>query len=182
MDSCSPRSRWAKGFLDLKQIVQLLRQKDPNMIFNLEMITRDPLKIPVYTPKYWATFDDAYSPLPGRDLAKVLALVKKQPSQEAAAEGDRSEHGGSSQAGGRLQPAVHRVCPPEPGPVALVLRSIVVRPSDSEVLRLRQSVSAMGSTFSIVLYGRDRDRMEDGGAGRLRRSAPPRSAAVELSP
>ena len=66
-----------EGILDLKQIVQLLRQKDPNMIFDLEMITRDPLKIPVYTPKYWATFDDAASPLPGRDLAKVLALVKK---------------------------------------------------------------------------------------------------------
>jgi hypothetical protein len=41
------------------------------------MITRDPLKIPVYTTKYWATFDDAYSPLPGRDLAKVLLLVRK---------------------------------------------------------------------------------------------------------
>jgi sugar phosphate isomerase/epimerase len=66
-----------EGFLDLKQIVQLMRQKDPNMIFNLEMITRDPLKIPVYTRKYWATFDDGYSPLPGRDLAAVLALVKK---------------------------------------------------------------------------------------------------------
>jgi 3-oxoisoapionate decarboxylase len=66
-----------EGFLDLKQIVQILRQKDPNMIFDLEMITRDPLKIPVYTPKYWATFDDAVSPLPGRELAKVLALVKK---------------------------------------------------------------------------------------------------------
>ena len=66
-----------EGILDLKQIVQLLRQKDPNMIFDLEMITRDPLKIPIYTPKYWATFDDTVSPLPGRDLAKVLALVKK---------------------------------------------------------------------------------------------------------
>ena len=29
------------------------------------------------TTKYWATFDDAYSPLPGRDLAKVLVLVRK---------------------------------------------------------------------------------------------------------
>ena len=37
----------------------------------------DPLKIPVYTEKYWATFDDSYSPLPGRDLAKTLAMVKK---------------------------------------------------------------------------------------------------------
>ena len=66
-----------EGILELKQIVQLLRKTDPAMIFNLEMITRDPLKIPVFTEKYWATFDDSYSPLPGRDLAKVLAMVKK---------------------------------------------------------------------------------------------------------
>ncbi len=36
----------------------------------------------------------------------------------------------------------------------------MVGPSTTEVLRLRQSVSAMGTTFSIVLHGRDRDRME----------------------
>jgi sugar phosphate isomerase/epimerase len=65
------------GMLDLKQMVQVLRQKDPNFIFELEMITRDPLKIPVFTPKYWATFDDSYSPLPGRDLAGTLVLVRK---------------------------------------------------------------------------------------------------------
>jgi 3-oxoisoapionate decarboxylase len=66
-----------EGILDLKQMVQLLRQKDPNMIFDLEMITRDPLKIPIYTPKYWATFDDAVSPIPGRDVAKITALLQK---------------------------------------------------------------------------------------------------------
>jgi sugar phosphate isomerase/epimerase len=66
-----------EGFLDLKQMVQIIRGKGPNFIFDLEMITRDPLRIPVYTTKYWATFDDSYSPLPGRDLAKVLALVRK---------------------------------------------------------------------------------------------------------
>jgi len=70
-----------QGILDLKQMVQVLRQKDPNLIFELEMITRDPLKIPVFTPKYWATFDDSYSPLPGRDLAKVLNLVRKNRSK-----------------------------------------------------------------------------------------------------
>jgi hypothetical protein len=57
--------------------MQIVREKNPKAIFNLEMITRDPLKIPVFTPKYWATFDDSASPLPGRDLAKTLALVKK---------------------------------------------------------------------------------------------------------
>ena len=66
-----------EGILDLKEMVRLLRQKDPNIIFELEMITRDPLKIPVFTPKYWATFDDSCSPLPGRDLAKTLTLVRK---------------------------------------------------------------------------------------------------------
>jgi len=68
---------FGEGILELKAMVQLLRQEDPNVIFELEMITRDPLKIPVFSPKYWATFDDSYSPLPGRDLAKTLALVRK---------------------------------------------------------------------------------------------------------
>jgi FAD:protein FMN transferase len=36
----------------------------------------------------------------------------------------------------------------------------VVPASDSDVLRLRQSASAMGTTFSVALHGRDRDRME----------------------
>ncbi len=49
------------------------------MIFALEMITRDPLKIPVLTKKYWATFDDSYSPLPGRDLARMLEIVRTTP-------------------------------------------------------------------------------------------------------
>jgi len=66
-----------EGFLDLKGMVRTLRAKDPNMPFDLEMITRDPLKIPVFTDKYWVTFDDSYSPLPGRDLAKVLDIVRK---------------------------------------------------------------------------------------------------------
>jgi sugar phosphate isomerase/epimerase len=70
------------GALDLKGMVQTLRQKDPNHIFLLEMITRDPLKIPVFTDKYWATFDDTLSPLPGRDLAKVLEWVKKNPPKK----------------------------------------------------------------------------------------------------
>ncbi len=70
------------GMLDLKGMVQILRQKDPDMIFALEMITRDPLKIPVYTKKYWVTFDDTVSPLPGRDLAHMLDLVHKNPPKQ----------------------------------------------------------------------------------------------------
>jgi len=66
-----------EGILDLKQWVGTLRARNPEIAFDLETITRDPLKIPVYTKKYWATFDDSYSPLPGRDLAGVLELVRK---------------------------------------------------------------------------------------------------------
>jgi sugar phosphate isomerase/epimerase len=65
-----------EGFLDIKGMVASLKKKDPNMPFDLEMITRDPLKIPIFTDKYWATFDDTYSPLPGRDLAKILQIVR----------------------------------------------------------------------------------------------------------
>jgi sugar phosphate isomerase/epimerase len=67
-----------EGFLDIKGMVAALRKKDPKMPFDLEMITRDPLKIPVFTDKYWATFDDTYSPMPARDLARVLEIVRRK--------------------------------------------------------------------------------------------------------
>ena len=72
-----------EGMLDIPGMVKGLQQRDPSMIFALEMITRAPLEIPVLTRKYWATFDDSYSPLPGRDLARILDIVRttklKQP-------------------------------------------------------------------------------------------------------
>jgi sugar phosphate isomerase/epimerase len=71
------------GFLDLKGMVAKLRQKDPEMGFNLEMISREPLKIPIFTDSYWATFDDSYSPMPGRDVARTVALVKRNPPKKA---------------------------------------------------------------------------------------------------
>jgi sugar phosphate isomerase/epimerase len=70
-----------EGMLDIPGMVKVLQQKDPNMIFALEMITRDPLKIPVLTKKYWATFDDSYSPLSGRDLARMLEIVRTTPAK-----------------------------------------------------------------------------------------------------
>jgi 3-oxoisoapionate decarboxylase len=65
------------GFLDLKGIILTLQKKNANMAFNLEMMTRDPLQVPVFTKGYWVTFDDTYSPLPGKDLAKILDIVRK---------------------------------------------------------------------------------------------------------
>ena len=59
-------------------MVGIIQKKDPNIPLDLEMITRDPPKIPIYAKKYWATFDDTYSPLPGRDLARVMEILQKK--------------------------------------------------------------------------------------------------------
>jgi len=72
-----------EGILDLQAWVRTLREKDRSFAFDLETITRDPLKIPVFTRKYWVTFDDSYSPLPGRDLAKTLDIVRKNKPKTA---------------------------------------------------------------------------------------------------
>jgi 3-oxoisoapionate decarboxylase len=60
------------GFLDLPKIVATVRRARPEIRLNLEMITRDPLKIPCLTPKYWTTLEN----IPGRRLAELLALVR----------------------------------------------------------------------------------------------------------
>jgi sugar phosphate isomerase/epimerase len=61
------------GFLDLKKIVRVLRQAQTELHIGLEMITRDPLRVPCLTDRYWVTLDD----MPGRQLARALALVRK---------------------------------------------------------------------------------------------------------
>jgi sugar phosphate isomerase/epimerase len=66
------------GFLDLPAIVQTLRQANRDIRFNLEMMTRDPLVIPCLTDGYWTTFGD----VPGRDLARTLAMVRKHARKE----------------------------------------------------------------------------------------------------
>ena len=62
-----------EGFLDLPKMVRLLRAARPDIHFNLEMITRDPLRVPCLTDKYWATVAN----MSGRTLARMLALVRK---------------------------------------------------------------------------------------------------------
>lgn len=60
-----------KGLLDLPRMVQILRKARPEIRFTLEMATRDPLKVPCLTEKYWATLED----VPGSDLARTLRFV-----------------------------------------------------------------------------------------------------------
>jgi sugar phosphate isomerase/epimerase len=60
-----------QGYLDLPRAVNLIRQARPQTRITLEMITRDPLKIPMLTDRYWATFPDKT----GLDLARTLRFV-----------------------------------------------------------------------------------------------------------
>jgi sugar phosphate isomerase/epimerase len=66
------------GFLDLKKIVATVRKARPECRFNVEMITRDPLKVPCLTEAYWATLDR----LPGKQLAAALAMVRKHAAKQ----------------------------------------------------------------------------------------------------
>ncbi len=63
------------GVLDLPRAVRILRAARPEIRFNVEMITRDPLRVPCLAVRYWTTFPD----LPGRHLARALRLVRRHP-------------------------------------------------------------------------------------------------------
>ena len=61
-----------QGILDLPRMVEILRRAKPDIQFSLEMATRNPLKVPCLTARYWATFPQ----VPGRDLARILRYVR----------------------------------------------------------------------------------------------------------
>ena len=60
------------GNLDLAAMITTCRRHNPDVWFNLEMITRDPLKVPVLKDQYWTTFSE----LPATELAKTLRYTK----------------------------------------------------------------------------------------------------------
>jgi len=66
------------GFLDLKRMVEILEKANPAIQLNLEMITRDPLRIPCLTDGYWATMKEA----PASGLARSLSMVKSKKSSK----------------------------------------------------------------------------------------------------
>jgi sugar phosphate isomerase/epimerase len=67
-----------EGFLDLARIVRTVRSARPAIRLNLEMITRDPLKVPCLTEAYWTTFEN----LPGRHLARALSMVRARAAKQ----------------------------------------------------------------------------------------------------
>jgi hypothetical protein len=62
-----------EGYLDLARMVETVRRARPGVKFSLDMLTRDPLKIPCLTERYWATFPERS----GRHLARALAAARK---------------------------------------------------------------------------------------------------------
>lgn len=66
------------GRVDLPKIVRVLREANPRVRLNLEMITRDPLRVPCLTEKYWATLPT----LPARELAAILASMRRTKVKE----------------------------------------------------------------------------------------------------
>lgn len=66
-----------KGILDLPGIFALCKKHNPNVTFNLEMITRDPLEIPCLKNEYWATFAE----VSGSELARTLRMVRQHKNQ-----------------------------------------------------------------------------------------------------
>ena len=63
------------GCLDLHHLIDLVRRARPEVVFHLEMATRDPLLVPCLRPSYWTTF-------PARDdaaLERTLAFVRTHP-------------------------------------------------------------------------------------------------------
>jgi sugar phosphate isomerase/epimerase len=67
-----------RGTLELARVIRCLRKSRPTIHFNIEMITRDPLLVPCLRDPYWITFPS----LPGRYLARALALVRDNPRSE----------------------------------------------------------------------------------------------------
>jgi sugar phosphate isomerase/epimerase len=67
------------GYLDIAQIIRIIQRARPQTRMTLEMITRDPLKIPVLTDKYWATFTDRDGARLARALRTARTAKNKKP-------------------------------------------------------------------------------------------------------
>ncbi len=71
---------FGEGTLDLPKMVEIIRKAKPRMKFSVEMSTRNPLKVPCLSEKYWATLGD----VPGVNLARALRYVRAHASNKDA--------------------------------------------------------------------------------------------------
>lgn len=65
------------GILDLPRIITALRKANPSIVFNLEMATRDPLRVPCLKDAYFATMPDQK----GARLDATIVWVNKNPAK-----------------------------------------------------------------------------------------------------
>ena len=66
------------GFMDIPAMWAVLKKANPKLLPMHELITRDPLKVPVLTDKYWVTWPDR----PARFLADTIRLVTDNQSKK----------------------------------------------------------------------------------------------------
>lgn len=67
------------GFLDIPAMWKVLKAANPKLQPMHELITRDPLKVPVLTDKYWVTWPERSGLYLARTLRLVNANVSKKP-------------------------------------------------------------------------------------------------------
>ena len=66
------------GFMDIPAMWAVLKKANPALLPVHEMITRDPLNVPVLTDKYWVTWPDRG----GKYLAETIRLVAANSSKK----------------------------------------------------------------------------------------------------
>lgn len=66
------------GSFDLKRMVRIIRDSKPDIHFALELITRDPLKVPCLKNSFYSTMPN----LPATDLARTLRFVDEHQTAE----------------------------------------------------------------------------------------------------
>lgn len=65
-----------EGILDVAALVRRLLEANPRLNLTLEMITRDPLRVPCLTETYWQSSDAS-----GRQLAAMLRFVREHEAE-----------------------------------------------------------------------------------------------------
>jgi sugar phosphate isomerase/epimerase len=66
-----------QGSFDMPRIAAILKRAKPDIRMMLELITRDPLKVPCLSEKFWATMPH----VAGSDLARSLRFVREHPAK-----------------------------------------------------------------------------------------------------
>jgi sugar phosphate isomerase/epimerase len=66
-----------QGSFDLKRMVTTIQKAKPKIRFSLELITRDPLKVPCLTDEFYATMPTALA----SDLTRTMRFVRDHPTK-----------------------------------------------------------------------------------------------------